>query len=289
MQYKKPPRALPGVLLGALLLSAAAPAQIVPPPQQATDQQAYSYADLADLAGLAPVAADVQIRESIRLKGADAAGVPPGTARFFLVADVLSLLRGAQGLPGQVRFLADFPLDASNRAPRLKKARFLLLGALVPGKPGGLRLVAPGALMAWTAERDARLRGVLTEMVARDAPPRVTGIGHAFHVPGSLPGESETQIFLTTADNRPVSLSILRRPGEEPRWSVALGEMVDEAAKPPAPDTLLWYRLACFLPATLPDSATDDLSPADAEAARADYALVTAGLGSCVRHFGGAG
>lgn len=289
MRYIKSPRALAGVLLGALLLSATASAQSVPDSKQSTDQQAYSYADLADLAGLAPIAADVQIRESIRLKGADAAGAPPGQARFFLVADVLSLLRGAQGLPGQVRFLADFPLDASNRAPRLKKARFLLLGAPVPGKPGELRLVAPGALMAWTAERDARLRGVLTEMVARDAPPRVTGIGHAFHVPGSLPGESETQIFLTTADNRPVSLSILRRPGEAPRWSVALGEMVDEAAKPPAPDTLLWYRLACFLPAALPDGATDDLSPADAEAARADYALVTAGLGPCVRHFGSAG
>ena len=68
-------------------------------------------------------------------------------------------------------------------------------------------------------------------------------IGNAFHVAGSLPGEGETQMFLTTADARPVSLSILRRPGEQPRWAVALAEIVDEAAGPPQRDTFLWYRL----------------------------------------------
>jgi hypothetical protein len=119
--------------------------------------------------------------------------------------------------------------------------------------------------------------------VANGAPPRIIQLGDAFHVAGTVAGESETQIFLRTANDEPVSLSILRRPGQEPRWAVALGEIVDEAAKPPAPGTLLWYRLACSLPPTLPSQSVRALSPADAEAARADYALVMQSLGSCGR------
>jgi hypothetical protein len=113
-------------------------------------------------------------------------------------------------------------------------------------------------------------------------------VGAAFHVPGSLPGEGETQIFLQTVDSRPVSLSILRRPGEQPRWSVSLGEIVDEAAGPPARDTLLWYRLACGLPASLPTTTTADLDPAAAAVAREDYAFVLTALGPCGRSTAGA-
>lgn len=266
----------------ALAAALLAPVAIAQPPVE----PAYSYADLADLSEAAPVAADVTVQDAIRLKGANAATVPPGKVRFYIVADVQALIRGAQGLPGQVTFLADLPLVA-NRPPKLKKNRYLILGTPVAGKPGQLQLAGPDGLIAWAPEIDQRLRGILAAINAPDAPPRITGVGHAFHVPGSLPGESETQIFLTTADGRPVSLNILRRPGERPRWAVALGEIVDAAARPPEPETLLWYRLACFLPRTMPTDSTADLASADAEATQADYALVLAGLGPCVRHEAG--
>jgi hypothetical protein len=90
-------------------------------------------------------------------------------------------------------------------------------------------------------------------------------------------------VFLTTADNRPVSLSVLRRPGERPRWAVALSEIVDDAAGPPRPGTLLWYRLACTLPPALPERSTAALEPVDADAARADYRVVISALGPCGR------
>jgi len=263
----------------ALALAFTAPAATAQPAVGA----AYSYADLADLAEAAPIAADITVHDAIRLKGAQAAAVPPGMARFYITADVQALIRGAQGLPGQVAFLADLPLVA-NRPPKIKKARYLILARPVANRPGQLQLPRPEALIAWTPEMDQRLRGLLAAVNAPNAPPRITGISHAFHVPGSLPGESETQIFLTTADGRPVSLNILRRPGEQPRWAVALGEIVDAAARPPEPDTLLWYHLACFLPRTVPAAAIADLAPADAEATRADYALVLAGLGPCTRN-----
>jgi hypothetical protein len=64
---------------------------------------------------------------------------------------------------------------------------------------------------------------------------------------------------------------------------VALGEIVDEAAATPQRNTLLWYRLACGLPNTLPAPAVRTLSALDADAAIKDYAVVLAGLGRCGR------
>jgi hypothetical protein len=75
----------------------------------------------------------------------------------------------------------------------------------------------------------------------------------------------------------------LRRPGEQPRWSVALSEIVDDAAAPPARDTLLWYRLACTLPPRLPAQSLSEAAADEADAIQADYRLVMDGLGRCVR------
>ncbi|HVF94339.1 MAG TPA: hypothetical protein VM900_08490, partial [Sphingomonas sp.] len=190
---------------------------------------------------------------------------------------------GTGGVPPRIGYVVDVPTDADGRTPKLKKQRVLLFARPVSGSPGQVQLVGTGGQFIWTAAADARVRRIAADVVAADAPPAVTGIGNAFHVPGALPGEGETQIFLTTADNRPVSLSVLRRPGEPPRWAVALSEIVDEAAAPPARDTLLWYRLACALPAALPDRSTASLEPAEAAIAREDYAYILAALGRCGR------
>jgi hypothetical protein len=257
-------------------------------PAVASADAPFTYADLTDLAAAAPVVADVVVARATRLKPAQAPGVAAGFARFYVEGDVQALVRGAEGLPGHVSWLVDLPLDARGRVPKLaKKTRLLLLATTAGARPGEIRLIAPYAQFGWTAELDARLRAILTGLTAADAPPRVTGIGSAFHVPGSLPGESETQIFLRTEDGRPISLTVLRRPGEQPRWAVALGEMVDEAAAPPPRDSLLWYRLACFLPRDLPDTATNALAAAEAEAARTDYRFVVTALGGCARNYTG--
>ncbi|MDP1026755.1 hypothetical protein Q5H91_05995 [Sphingomonas sp. KR1UV-12] len=242
-----------------------------------------SYADLADMMLVSPVVVDATIRSTARIKGAEAAGVAAGRQRLYVQADVAALIRGQAGLPQRVGFLADVATDARGRVPSLKKQRVLLFARRVPGSPDQLQLAGPNARIMWSPAADARVRQIARELVAPDAPPTITGIGNAFHVPGALPGEGETQVFLQTADARPVSLSILRRPGEQPRWSVSLGEIVEEGAAPPARDTLLWYRLACSLPATLPASAVDQLSPADASQAQTDYRVVIDALGACGR------
>lgn len=254
------------------------------PPQAPVPAPVYTYADLADRVLPAPIALIATVSQAIRLEPEQAPGLAPGHARLFVEAVSNSLIRGPSGgVPPAIRYLADVPTDAKGRVPKLKGAQVLLLARPVPGRPGELQLISRDAQLIATPELEQRIRAIVTEAVRPDAPPRITGIGSAFHVPGAIPGEGETQIFLTTQNGRPISLNVLRRPGEQPDWSVALSEVVDEAAKPPVKDTLLWYRLACGLPRALPDAAVADLDATAAEAARADYKLVLDGLGPCSR------
>lgn len=245
---------------------------------------AFTYADAADLALAAPIVAELRIRRAESLKGPLAPGLAAGQRRYLIEADVMALIRGAQGLPPRISYIVDVSPLASGKWPRLSKAEVLVFAMPVPGRPTEIRLVAPDAQQWATPELGAAVRRILAE--ASDsvaAPPSILGVGQAFHVPGTLPGEGETQIFLTSRDGRPVSLSIWRQQGKPPRWAVSLGEIVDEGAAPPNRDTLVWYRLACTLPARLPDRSVAELSPEAAQIVAEDYALVMSGLGPCPR------
>lgn len=263
----------------ALLMAQPLESQPLPvPPAQLT------YADLADLALAAPIVVHLRIRDAETLDAREAPNVPAGHRRFLVEAEVVALIRGVGGLPEQVSYLVDVANDSRGRPARLRRRdEVLVLAGRVADRPAELRLVAPDAQLPYAAETAERLRTILRESSAADAAPRLTGIGRAFHVEGTLPGESETQIFLQAAGDRPISLNILRRPGEQPRWSVALSEIVDEAAAPPAPETLLWYRLACTLPPRLPAQSLSEAGPEEAQAIQADYRLVIEGLGPCAR------
>ena len=268
-----------------LLAAAAAAAVCAPAESQAPADLPFSYADMADLALTAPVAAHVRVAKATVLRGKRAPGVPPQFARFYVEADLVSLIRGPNPLPARIKYVVDLPRDARGKVPKLRKGtQLLLLAAPVAGRPDELRLVAPDAQLPWSAERAAQLRGILGEATSPTPAPRIVGIGKAFSVAGSLPGESETQIFLLTERGDPVSLNILRRPGETPRWAVALSEIVDEAAGPPQRGTLLWYRLACSLPRTLPRQSLSEADPRSAAAIEADYSLVLEALGPCGRN-----
>lgn len=276
--------------IGALCLISAAHSALSPASAQVNAMvastsvmpQALSYADLVDLAERAPLVANVRIRNIIALRPEQATEVAPGYRRLFIEADVAGLIRGDGGISPSVTYLFDAPLDGRGKLPKLKKAQMILF-ARAGGRPGELQLVAPDAQIAATPDMVARVKAVLSSLVAPGAPPRILGLGDAFHVAGTIAGEGETQIFLRTESGDPVSLSILRRPGLPPRWAVALGEIVDEAARPPEPGSLLWYRLACGLPPMLPASSVRSLPVLDAEAARADYAVVIQALGPCGR------
>ncbi len=258
-------------------------AAVSAPAPVASPAERWSYADVADLFLAAPVVVSARIAEAIPVPQPGNTAARPSTIRYYLVADVTSLIRGTGGVPPRVSWIADVPLDSRGKPPRLKKLQVILAALPVAGRPAELRLAARDAMVPWSAALETRVRTVVASGLAADAPPRVTGISSAFHSPGNLPGEGETQIFLTTDIAQPVSITVLRRPGQATTWAVSLGEIVDEAARAPARDTLGWYRLACFLPRALPVAAVSELSESDAATARADYAFVIEAMGVCGR------
>ena len=258
-------------------------AQVSNVPAVVSPVDRWSYAEIADLFLAAPIVARARIVEAIPVKDSQATPPRAATIRYYLVADVVTLIRGTDGIAPRIAWIADVPVDLRGKVPKLKRIEVMVAALPVPGRAAEVRLAARDAMVPWSAAFEARVRGIVASGLATDAPPRVTGIASAFHSRGNLPGEGETQIFLTTERAQPVSLSVLRRPGQAPRWAVALGEIVDEAARPPSRDTLGWYRLACSLPPALPQKAIDDLSPEDATAARDDYAFVIGALGPCTR------
>lgn len=241
-----------------------------------------SYADLADLADKSKIVVRAEVKKASRLKPEQGGIAPSGSARFYIEAQTTALLFG-QSVGESVKYLADVKLTADGKAPKLRKAQVLLFANPVPSKPDTLQLVAPDAQVMAGPELDSRVRALLTEMVATDAPPRVTGIREAIHVPGNLAGEGETQIFLSTERGDPVSISVVHRPEVPAKWGVSLSEIVDQAATAPLRDTLTWYRLACFLPAALPRDAIVTGTANERLRASEDYRLVMAQLGPCGR------
>jgi hypothetical protein len=267
---------------GALTVAPGPAASSDPALGPMTEIAGQTYADLVDLALASPVVAKAVVHRQVRLKPEESPGVAPGFVRLYIEADTTALLIGPP-LGESLRFLADVRLDPNGKVPRLNKTQVLLFGNAA-GKPGELQLTASDTMFAWSPELEARVRAILTELVGPNAPPRVTGLREALHVPGNLVGEGETQFFLATDSGKPVSISVVRRPGEPPRWGVSFSEIVDQAAQPPRPDTLAWYRLACSMPRAVPERAAISSTEADKRAAAQDYAFVLGELGPCRRN-----
>lgn len=242
-----------------------------------------TYADVADLADSAGLVVQVQIAKMTRVEDDRAPGLTSGHGRFYIEAKTRALLTGKAPLGESVRYLVDLPLDAKGKAPKLKKQEVFLFARAVPGRPGELQLVWPTAQQLWTPAREARLRSILRAQVAPDAPAKVTGVRDMLFVPGTLAGQGETQIFLNTDDGSAASITVRHEQGQAPSWGVSFSELVADTSHPPAPETLEWYRLACFLPRTPPAGANVSGTFAEQQQALADYRLVLSQLGPCTR------
>lgn len=252
------------------------------PPKVSVPTPPVTYADLADLADSATLVLRADLRKIVPLEPAQARGVRSGWGRFYAEAKTRALISGNAMLGESLKYLVDLPLDAKGKPPKLGKKPVLLFAAPVAGRPGELRLVAPDAQLLWDAPTEARLRGVLTELLAPGAPGRIAGIREAIHVPGNLAGEGETQMFLASPGDGAVSVTVSHRPGMPVSWGVSFSEVLENGA-PPRRETLAWYRLACFLPWKLPARANLSDSPEDKARAEDDYRLVRDALGACPR------
>ena len=270
--------------LASLVLAIAAPQQTLADSRQSAPvSPPPSYADLADLADAAPLVAKAQVRKVTPIEPARARNVRPGHGRFLVEARTQEVLFGRVSLGEALKYLVDLPLDAKGKPANLKKRSVLLFARPVPARPGELQLVAPDAQLVWDAPLDGRMRALIGELTAPGAAQRINGVREAIHVPGNLTGEGETQLFLATADGEPAAITVRRSPGQPPAWGVSFSEVVGESGAVPQRDTLAWYRLACFLPATLPSGVNLSGSQADRLQAGTDYRFVMAQLGPCPR------
>lgn len=272
-------RIIPAAL--ALTLGGAVPAAAQPAGQPPVAGR--TFADMADLVDAAPFVVVAQVRKMARVKDERAPGLAPGAGRFYIEAETRRVLTGSAPLGESLRYLVDLPLDSRGKAPKLKKSDVILFARTVAGRPGELQLVKPDAQIVWTAAAETRVRTMLTELVAADAPPRVTGVREVMYVPGTLSDEGETQIFLTTEDRSAASITVRHKPGEPPVWGVSFSELVADVGNPPRPGTIAWYRLACGLPDRLPPQSNLSGSASARARAQEDYGFVIAQLGPCGR------
>ncbi len=243
----------------------------------------YAYADVADLADHAPLVLDAVVRSAA--KSGKPTADPKGVIRqrFYVEADVTALIRSPHAMASRVSYLVDMPVDSKGKIAKLKKQRVLLFAQPIADKPGMIQLVSPDAQLLWDATSERWARSVVTALLNTNAPARITGVSSAFHAPGNVTGTGETQIFLTSANGQPASLTISTPDGAQPSWSANFGEVLNAAAGIPPKDTLAWYRLACGLPERLPAAAFEDGGNAHQAKIDADYAMVRAALGPCTR------
>lgn len=278
-----------GLAAVAVMLSACATA--LPAQSQSREsvelgpQQAPTYADLVTFALAADMVAIVTVDDQTRFPPERAPDVPPHQVRLYIESLTRALLASSSGIGESLVFVTDVARDADGDTPDLEDRDFIIFANPVRGRPGEVQLVARNAMVPAGPQIEARVRSVLRQIAAADAPPAITGVRDVISVSGNLAGESETQMFIETDTGAPVSLSVVRRPGMPPSWGVSLGEIVDSAARPPERESLAWFRFACSLPRELPDSAFLQSDRQSRQRAREDYAFVLAELGPCERRF----
>ena len=253
------------IVVAALAFAAAAPVRAEP-----------DFVDLADLTVTAPVIVQATIARSERLPDRDSPGLAPGHARLLVTAALDAALVAPGAIPAELSWLWDAPLDGRGKLAK-RKGLPVMAWVTVPTPDGKTRLIAPGAQKSWTPALDSRVRAIATEARAGTAPV-ITGVTNGFRADGTVAGESESQFFLSAADGAGATMVVTTRPGSPRRVAVSRGDVIDESAAPVRPGTLLWYRLACSLPAVLPAKAGGN-DPALA----ADWAAAIASLGRCER------
>jgi hypothetical protein len=267
--------ALAGITLIQYVTSAKTePAEPAPPPPP--------YARAADLVGSAPAIAVVRVTRLTAIAPEQMPGVPAGKRRILVSGETMSLIRGNDVLARQMAFIMDIADSGERKLPKWKGRTLLIFGKVEP-RVDFFQLLSSAAVVPWSSASEALVRRIVADFGAPDAPPAITGVNSVFHVAGAVQGEGETQIFLDTANGAPISLSIIRRPDEQPALGVSLGELVDNSAALPAPDSPLWYRLACSLPAALPADALRGQAAPDAAAASRDYAVLLKAMPVCER------
>jgi hypothetical protein len=259
-------------VLALVAMPGGAFAQLAP----AGDVSGTGYVTLVDLTLAAPVIVRATISRSQRISPRDAPGLAPGMLRLLITANVDAALTATAAVPPTLSWLRDVPLPARGRGPDLRDEQ-VLAWLQSPDAEGRTSLLPGPSMQPWAAPLEATIRTIATQSLGGKVP-IVTGVSNGFRVPGTVPGEAESQFFLITQGGKPLTMVVLDRPGQRRQIQVSSSDIIDESATSVEPETLLWYRLACALPQVLP-SAAGGGDPALAGA----WSSAIASLGMCAR------
>jgi hypothetical protein len=240
-----------------------------------------TWTDIADLVLASPIVLVVDIGDVDRLSRRDAPDVPPGQVRALVQGSLRNALKAPSVLPAGAAWLWQGTADRRGRPPFAKPQPVILFAAPLSGGSNPevqpLRLVSPHGQQPWSAAAEAQVRRILAEAVKPGADgTMVTAVIDGFRTAGSVDGASESQFFLQTKGNRPMTLLVRRAPDADPQLRVATDEFVDRAA-PVARETLTWRGLACGLPPELPPALRADTALAE------DYGFARRAIGACGR------
>ena len=261
--------------ISTVLLALSVPAMAADAALPTAPSSAPSYALLADFSLAAPTIIRATIAKAERISTGNSPGLAAGQTRFLVTANTSAAIVAPGAVPATLNWLWDAPLDARGKPPK-PKGQTIIAWLTAPLPNGQARLVAAGAQIVWDAATEARIRAIAVEARSGSVPV-ITGVTNGFRADGTIPGESESQFFLSAADGKGAVLIVTSTPGAARRIAVSRGDIIDESAAIVKPRTLLWYRLACFLPAALPASAGTD------PALAADWSAAIASLGPCDR------
>ncbi len=249
----------------------------------ANGQNSASYDDIMSITLESELVVDIVARKIKKLPASQSVGVRPDRKRVLIIGEVQSLIRGKSGLNSEVRFLFDAPIDSRGKIPKLKKLRFIAFGRHVSGRNDFIRLTHTASMLRYSDSLNSRVRNSIREAIADNAPQKITSISSAFHSPGTIIGEGETQIFLNTEFGQPMAISVTSKRGQNRRWSVSTSEVIDINATEPRRSSLLGYRLACSLPRSLSPSLIESSNQNNREKLLSDYKLVIDSIGPCLR------
>ncbi len=244
-------------------------------------QNLASYDDIMGITLESELVVDIIVRKIKNLPDSQTIGVRSNRKRILIIGEVQSLIRGKNGLNSQVQFLFDAPIDSRGKIPKLKKMRFIAFGRHVAGSSDFIRLSRTASMLKYNDRMNNMVRSIIREIIADNAPQKILSISSAFHSPGTIIGEGETQIFLNTEFGQPMAISVTSKQGQNRRWSVSTTEVIDINATEPSRLSLLGYRLACSLPKALNPSIIESDNQENREKAISDYILVLDSVGPC--------
>jgi hypothetical protein len=232
-----------------------------------------------------PVVARGLIKSQSKLGKKETAALPalpPGQGRAMLVAELQTVLKAPDALPAQLKFLWQGPLDAKGKVPGFKKQTLLLfLTPVTANGVTGYGLSDINSVRPWQPAEDTQLRAIAT--AAQDPAQRglaIKGVRTTFvTLPGDANSDPYVHILFATMSDAPLAAILEKQSG---KWVLRTTMTdLDQDAAAIERQSLLWYHMACGLPAAPPSNVIKQPTEAESALAREAWSGMLEQLGPC--------